>query len=53
MKRCHEAESIDVVALHKKINRENMTRLCMAESHDSAANTKKQQQYIKIEKTTS
>jgi hypothetical protein len=37
MKRCREAESIDVVASCKKINRENMKRNCMAESHDAAA----------------
>jgi hypothetical protein len=36
-KRCQEAESIDVVASCKKINRENMKRHCMAESHDAAA----------------
>jgi hypothetical protein len=58
MKRCHEAESIDVVASCKKINRENMKRHCMVESHDTAAtprsnnNTSKkrkqegQQQYV-------
>jgi hypothetical protein len=37
MKRCLEAESIDVVASRKKINREKMKRHLMAESHDSAA----------------
>jgi hypothetical protein len=37
MKRCPEAELIDIVASRKKINRENMKRHCMAESHDAAA----------------
>ncbi len=36
MKICREAENKDVVASRKKINRENMKRHCMAESHDTA-----------------
>jgi hypothetical protein len=37
MKRCCEAETIDVAATCKKIIRENMKRHCMAENHDAAA----------------
>ncbi len=37
MKRCREAESIDLAATRKKIDRENKKRHCMAESHDAAA----------------
>jgi hypothetical protein len=51
MKRCRKAESIDVSATRKKIIRENIKRHCMAESHGAAATQKKQQQYIKKEKT--
>ncbi len=40
MKRCREAESIDVVASRKKIYRENKKRHCMAESCDAAATQK-------------
>ncbi len=36
MKRCHEADSIDIVASRKKFNRENMKRHRMAESHEAA-----------------
>jgi hypothetical protein len=40
MKRCRKAEIIDTAATRKKINRENMKKLCEAESTDAAATQK-------------
>ncbi len=50
MKRGCKAESIDVVASCKKINRENKMRHSMAESHDAAATQKSNNNTSKMRK---